>query len=226
MIAVERARMSIGFRPTCHNNSVHDLARASRIERGKPLDSEGISCSRFDVDRYVDVIVVTRMARRSPPRTEDTKIAALRRSGTLHPHPEAVRDEAFSADAEFFDRRDRLQVRYEMLRGHRVDGRPVTEVAAAFGVSRQAFYMTERAFQTHGLAALLPRPRGPKRAHKCTDAILDFVERWRAAHGAETETTAAEAVARRFGVTVHPRSLDRALARRKKKRRHVEEPSA
>ena len=174
----------------------------------------------------MDVIIVTLMPRHRPAQTEDAKTATLRRSGTLHPHPEAVHDEAFAAGAEFFDRRDRLQVRYEMLRRHRVDGRPVTEVATTFGVSRQAFYITERAFQSDGLAGLLPRPRGPQRPHKCTDAILDFVERWRRTPGAQTETTAAEAVARHFGVAIHPRSLDRALARRKKKRRRVEEPSA
>ena len=68
-----------------------------------------------------------------------------------------------------------------MLRRHRVDERPVTEVATAFGVSRQAFYAAETAFTAAGLPGLLPRPRGPKRAHKCTDEILDFVEQQRAA---------------------------------------------
>ena len=92
-----------------------------------------------------------------------------------------MQDEAF-ARHEFFDRRDRVQVKYEMLRRHRVDGRPVTDVAAAFGVSRQAFYTADAAFTAGGIPGLLPRPRGPQRAHKCTDEILDFVERWRAEH--------------------------------------------
>jgi transposase len=151
-----------------------------------------------------------------PKSPKDAKTVALRTSGTLHPHPEAVRDEAFSGD-EFFDRRDRVQVRYEMLRRHRVDGQPVTEVAETFGVSRQAFYTTERGFQAQGIAGLLPRPRGPKRAHKCTDEILDFVEQWSSQRTGSQES-AAQAVARRFGVSIHPRSLDRALSRRKKKR--------
>jgi transposase len=155
------------------------------------------------------------MARRSRARTEDAKTTALRAAGTLHPHPEAVRDDAFAAH-DFFDRRDRLQVRYELLRRHRVDGQPVTDVAAAFGVSRQAFYVAARAFGVAGIAGLLPRPRGPQRAHKCTDEILDFVEAWRPEAAAET---VADAIARRFRVAIHPRSLARALARRKKKRR-------
>jgi transposase len=154
--------------------------------------------------------------RRRP--AEDAKAAALRAAGALHPRPERVQDEAF-AQQEFFDRRDHVQVKYEMLRRHRVDGRPVTAVAAAFGTSRQTFYVTNAAFTTGGLPGLLPRPRGPQRAHKCTDAILDFVEQWRAEHEMAAGPGVTDAVRRRFHVTIHPRSLTRALARREKKRR-------
>ena len=91
-----------------------------------------------------------------------------------------MRDEAFRQE-EFFDPRDLVQVRYEMLRRHqdrrrRGDGGGST----AFGVSRQAYYVTEAAFEEKGIAGLLPRRRGPRRAHKCTDEILDFAEQWRA----------------------------------------------
>lgn len=157
------------------------------------------------------------MSRRRSPQ-EEAKAAALRAAGALHPHPDAVQDERF-AQHEFFDRRDRVQVKYEMLRRHRVDGRPVTEVAEAFGVSRQAFYTTTSAFRAGGIPGLLPRPRGPQRAHKCTDEILDFVARWRAGAEATEAASVDAAVQRRFGVTIHPRSVARALARREKKRR-------
>lgn len=159
---------------------------------------------------------------RRPPR-DDAKTAALRAAGGLHPHPETVQDEAF-AQHEFFDPRDRVQVKYEMLRGHRVDGRPVTAVAVAFGVSRQAFYKADTVFTAQGIPGLLPRPRGPQRAHKCTDEVLDFVARWRADHPADRAARVAEAVQRQFEVTIHPRSLDRALARREKKRRRPGTP--
>jgi transposase len=163
-----------------------------------------------------DVIIVTHMPKR-PPRPSDPKSAALRAAGALHPRPEAVQDEAFSRH-EFFDRRDRVQVKYEMLRRHRLEDRPVTEVATAFGVSRQAFYKAETAFRSGGLPGLLPRRRGPRRAHKCSDALLDFVEQWRAAPASEREANLVEAIRRRFQVSLHPRSIQRALARRKKKR--------
>ncbi len=159
----------------------------------------------------------TRDMRRRRPSQQDAKAAALRAAGALHPRPEAVQDDAF-VRYEFFDRRDRVQVKYEMVRRHRVDGRPVTDVAAGFGVSRQAFYGADAAFSARGIPGLLPGPRGPQRAHKCTDEILDFVEGWRAEHETPTEARLAEAVQARFGVRIHPRSLTRALARREKKR--------
>lgn len=164
------------------------------------------------------IIRLTHMSRPNPIQHDDPKGATLRDQGALHPHPEAVKDEAFQSH-EFFDPRDLVQVRYEMLRRHRVDGRPVTEVADTFGVSRQAFYKTDSAFKTQGAPGLLPRRRGPKRAHKCTDEILDFVERWGSTESAEVRETAVQAVQSRFGVTINSRSIERALARRKKKQR-------
>lgn len=150
-----------------------------------------------------------------PSRAFDPKAEALRQQGALHPKPDTVQDEAFR-QGEFFDARDLVQVRYEMLRRHQVDGQAVTEVAVAFGVSRQAFYITETAFEQMGISGLLPRRRGPKRAHKCTDEVLDFVEQWRATSPTEKDVT--EAIQRRFSVSINPRSIERALTRRKKKR--------
>jgi transposase len=170
----------------------------------------------------VYIIQLTAMPRRPRRSPEDAKAAALRAAGALHPQPERVQDPAFHEQA-FFDRRDRVQVKYEMLRRHRVDRRPVTEVATAFGVSRQAFYQADRALAAGGLPGLLPRKRGPQRGHKCTDAVLEFVVH-RRAQGGERGAAEVEAVGRRFGVTIHPRSLDRALARREKKRRRPAPP--
>jgi transposase len=149
------------------------------------------------------------------PASEDPKAAALRVAGALHPHPERITDELF-VRSPFFDRRDRVQVKYEMLRAHDVDGRRISEVARTFGTSRQALYAVAAAFQAQGILGLRPRPRGPKRAHKCTDEILDFAEQWRADEAPEGRSVVEE-IRRRFGVTIHPRSLQRALARRTKK---------
>ena len=155
---------------------------------------------------------------RMPKSPPDVKTQALREAGALHPRPETVRDKAF-LNHPFFDPRDRVQVKYEMVRRHRVEGRPVTEVAAGFGVSRQAFYEAAAAYEAAGIPGLVPKRPGPKRAHKCTDAVVDYVERWRAGQDVRPDEPLTVAVARRFGISIHARSLDRAVARRKKKPR-------
>lgn len=152
-------------------------------------------------------------SRRAP---DDPKAAALRAAGALHPHPDIVQDATF-ASGPFFDARDRVQVKYEMLRRQQVDGQPVTAAAAAFGVSRQAFYTAQAAFTAQGLPGLLPRPRGPQRRHKCTPAILAFARQWRTEHRSASAADLAAAVRAAFGVTLHPRTVLRALARPEKK---------
>jgi len=154
------------------------------------------------------------MARR--PHREHPKSVALREAGALNAHPERVRDPAFAAH-EFFDPRDRVQVKYEMLRRHRLEGQPVADVARTFQISRQAFYAAQDAFTSQGLPGLLPQRPGPKGAHKCTEEILDFAEQWQATDTQRPTQSLADAVRERFGATIHPRSLQRALARRKKK---------
>jgi transposase len=175
----------------------------------------------FDKACHVYIIILTHMTRKTH---EDPKASALKNQGALHPHPDKVRDEAFLT-RDFFDPRDRVQVRYEMVRRHRVDERPASEVAEAFGVSRQTFYLTEAVFSREGLAGLLPRRRGPKAAHKCTDEILDFVEKWRASGGAANESV-VDAIRKQFGVPINPRSIDRAMQRRKKNTSHRNQQQA
>ena len=76
--------------------------------------------------------------------TEDPKVTALRESRCLNPHPGQVTDEAFLSE-EFFDARDAVQVKYEMVRRVTVDGAPVTATAAAFGYSRPSYYQAAAA---------------------------------------------------------------------------------
>jgi transposase len=150
-------------------------------------------------------------------RPKDEKAEMLRSRGTLHPHPERVKDDLFRASV-FFDPRDAMQVRYEMLRRHRVEGLSVAATARAFGVSRQYFYLLARAFEQRGLPGLLSGKRGPKRARKCSDAVLDHAQSCRAESPALSWEELVKEVASAFGVRLHPRTLQRALARRGKKR--------
>jgi transposase len=142
----------------------------------------------------------------------DPKVAALRAERSLNPRPEAVVDEAFGS-SEFFDARDVVQVKYEMVRRVRVDGVPIARSAAAFGFSRPSFYQAAAAVDAHGLAGLVPARPGPKRAHKLTDEIVTFARRAREDEPVLRSTDLVELIADRFGISVHPRSVERALAR-------------
>ena len=155
------------------------------------------------------------MAKPKPP---DPKTHALQRSGTLNPTPEKVSDPLFAA-ADFFDARDLVQVKYEMVRRVRVDGTPVSHSAAAFGVSRPTLYQADAALARGGLAALVPQKPGPRRAHKLDAEVMEFLHQLRADDAALRAVELARRVRQRFGRTVHPRSVERALARGEKKRR-------
>ena len=145
-------------------------------------------------------------------RGEDPKVQALRAERSLNPRPEAVSDEQF-AGAEFLDARDLVQVKYEMVRRARVDGEPVGRAAEAFGFSRPSFYAAQAALDRGGLAALVPARPGPRRAHKMTGEVVAFARERRAADPKLSSQALVELIADRFGVRVHRRSVERALAR-------------
>jgi transposase len=150
----------------------------------------------------------------------DPKAVALRAQGCLNPRPDRVTDAVFVSE-EFFDTRDLVQVKYEMLRRSRVDGVPVATSAAAFGFSRPSFYQAQTAFERAGVQGLVPARPGPRHAHKLSDEVVDFLEQ-QIAHGQGSRATElARMVKERFGLDAHPRSIERALARREKKRRET-----
>jgi transposase len=151
------------------------------------------------------------------PQRNAAKIQTLRQQGVLNPHPEAVTDPLFQT-GEFFDPQDMVQVKYEMLRRVEVERAPVTEAAAAFGLSRPAFYQAQHAVAQQGLAGLIPRKRGPHGAHKLTSAVLDFVLQQRAASSSLTTAELITRIQQQFGVAVHRRTIERHLARQEKKR--------
>jgi transposase len=149
---------------------------------------------------------------------DDPKRKALTLSGTLHPNPEQVTDELFRSDHPFFDPRDGLQVKYEMLRRVHVDGYSVSRAAASCGLSRPTYYHLDDAFKRDGLVGLLPEKKGPKRAHKLTAEVLDFIATQLETEPALTPRELAQLVHDEFDIEVHPKSIPRALGRPKKKR--------
>lgn len=158
------------------------------------------------------------MPTRSRLPARDPKVEALRAEGALYRHADQITDPVF-ATHEFFDPRDLVQVKYEMIRRVEVEAQPVAATAAAFHFSRPSFYQAQRAFQARGVAGLLPRKRGPRGGHKLTAEIVAFLQDLRDTDASLPAPELAQRVARRFATTVHPRSIERALARQEKKRR-------
>jgi transposase len=148
-------------------------------------------------------------------RAVDAKVAALRATGTLNRRPQAVTDPRFRSDG-FFDSRDLLQVRYEMVRRHLVEDEPVATTARRFGVSLPTAYQAQAAFNSGGLAGLLPKRRGPKHGHKLTPEIVLHIEQLRRARPNLRSSDLLADLQRTFGLSIHRRSLERLLSGKKK----------
>lgn len=147
--------------------------------------------------------------RRQPDRPL-SKADVLRAEGTLNPAPENVRDPKFR-ESEFFDPRDVVQVKYEMLRRVSVENASVTDVAQEYGVARPTFYQAKVRLAEAGIAGLVRKKPGPHGPHKLQGAVLAFLKQ-RLVPGEPIRAHALAAlVAEEFGVAVHPRTIERAV---------------
>jgi len=147
--------------------------------------------------------------------TDGERTQRLKKEGTLHPNPKRVRADLL-AKSPFFDANDLMQMKYEMLRSVSVDQQSVSETAHTFGLSRVAYYHAQKQYQRHGLAGLLPRRRGPKHPHKLTPEVMSFIDEQLAATGGRPDwNLQSKQIEARFGIKVHPRSVERAVKQKK-----------
>ncbi len=144
----------------------------------------------------------------------DEKLALLRQFHTLHPHPDQVRDPLFTSGSPFFDPRDLVQVKYELLRRVRVDGYSVSHATSLFALSRPTFYAAQTSWEQAGIVGLLPEPTGPRHGHKLTEEILAQLQ---PLARTMSPPQLAEWLQQHYHLIVHPRSIERALARSVKK---------
>jgi transposase len=145
------------------------------------------------------------------PKSPAKKLQALRQSGTLNPAPEKVRHPLF-AESVFFDANDLLQVKYEMLRSIQVEGHSIAGAAGEFGLSRPTVYEAQAHFKAGGLEGLLPEKRGPKQPHKLTREVMKALVQWSSEQPEMEASELAARVRRRWGIAVHPRTIEKALA--------------
>ena len=145
---------------------------------------------------------------------DDPKEAALREARCLNPRPEAVADEAFTAGPEFFDARDLVQVKYEMVRRVRAQGQPVSGGGGGVRVLPAVVLPGGRRRSTppgwpgwsrpgraRGGRTSSPPRSSPSPASSWTLTRHCAAPSW------------PSAIEQRFGIRVHPRSVERALGR-------------
>jgi len=147
----------------------------------------------------------------------EDKAMALRRHHALNPRAQTVSDSAFTSGNDFFDARDLVQVKYEMLRRVRENGEAVSQAAADFGFSRPSFYQAQAVFEAEGLPGLVPQRPGPKRAHKLSKEVVDRLEDALKADPTLNSAQLAQRLEADHGLRVHRRSVERALSRRLKR---------
>lgn len=143
-----------------------------------------------------------------------SKADMLLAEGTLNPAPEKVRDPKFQ-EGEFFDPRDAVQVKYEMLRRVSIESVSVTDASDEYGVSRPTYYQAKSNFDQAGIAGLAPKKRGPRGPHKIQGEVLAFLKTRFVPGEPLRARELARLIHQAFGLAVHPRTIERAISVKK-----------
>jgi transposase len=146
--------------------------------------------------------------------SKQTKAEALLQEGTLNSAPEKVRDPKFREN-EFYDPRDAVQVKYELLRRVSVENASITNATEEYGVSRPTYYQAKASFDQAGIAGLVPKKRGPRGPHKLRSDVLAFLEKQLVAGEPIRARELAGLVLEKFDLEIHPRTIERALGEKK-----------
>lgn len=143
----------------------------------------------------------------------NTKEYTLKKNGCFNSNHENVSAGIFGINL-FFDKKDAVQVKYEMIRAASNDGGSVAETAKAFGFSRKSYYQIKEAFSYGGLAALMPKKTGPKGPYKLTAETLGFID----SCIADSQNMKVADISKRLesekGVKVHPRTIYRHIQKK------------
>jgi transposase len=139
-----------------------------------------------------------------------SKEESLKDNGSYNRYHMNVNADIFKT-SPFFDVKDLVQVKYEMLRAVAKDGGRVTDVAEEYGFSRKTYYQIFNAFEEGGLNALMPKKTGPKGPSKLQGEISEFIDTYKTDHknAKARATEIAAKLEERFGVRIHIRTIER-----------------
>jgi transposase len=144
-----------------------------------------------------------------------TKEDSLKDNGSFNRNFMNVHADVFNS-SPFFDAKDIVQVKYEMLRAVMKDGIAVTSVAKKFGFSRKSFYQIDKAFAEGGLYALMPKKTGPKGPSKLHGEVSDYIDSYLFEHNNANAKEIAAQLEASLGIRIHPRTIERYLEKKTK----------
>jgi len=142
-----------------------------------------------------------------------SKEESLNETGSYNKRYLSVSAEIFKA-SQFFDARDLVQVKYEMLRAVGSGGSSVADAAAGFGFSRKTYYQIGKSFGEGGLSALVPKKTGPKGPSKLRGEVSGFIDSYMESHAGTSAKEAAAQMELEIGVRIHPRTIERYLEKK------------
>ncbi|MBS3779958.1 MAG: helix-turn-helix domain-containing protein [Desulfovermiculus sp.] len=131
----------------------------------------------------------------------------LKRARCLNRRSERVQDEYFTQQPEFFDPKDIVQVKYELLRRCEVEGKEVASTCQSFGFSRTSYYKVHQAFFKGGLPHLMGKPRGRPNPIKLTETVQGFLIAQKARNKDLTAREAAKMLQERYQVQLTERMI-------------------
>jgi len=134
----------------------------------------------------------------------------LRENGCFNANHERVTAGIFDS-IPFFDKKDIVQVKYEMIRAASNDEGTIAEIAGVYGFSRKSFYQINAAFNGGGLCALMPKKTGPKSAHKLNGDVQEFISKYLADNKGAKAGEISAAIEAGLGVRIHARTVYRYL---------------
>lgn len=147
----------------------------------------------------------------------DSKLKILEENGSFNKSADKVKDPIFQNNP-FFDAKDIVQVKYEMLRAVKKDQQPVMQIAKTFGFSRVSYYKTLNDFRNNGMEGILPKKRGPQKAHKLTSEIMEYIYEKTTQNPRITKKELVKILETDKGIKIHKRTLEKNFVGGKKKR--------
>lgn len=138
----------------------------------------------------------------------------LLENGTYNKNYKNVKNVKFTGN-DFFDPMDIVQVKYELLKEVKSNGKTVSEATADFGFSRTAFYAIKDAFDEHGVMGLVSEKPGPKSPHKLTGECQKLIDDCILEDPGISSSKIAEYINKNNTVMISKRTIERYRAKKK-----------